>query len=189
MDLRRTLRLEPPLDAVPVQRWNLLGRGFCAVVKRLKDQGLGQRVDHGLFVAWCDALGLFDVLGYAVAQVGTKWLHRRHKDPAILAVDGSSVDRGIVHVIEHPVLVGQPVDVDSVHAQDLNKKLALERLARDVVEVHPGVGVVVPHVQPEVLVADTKRPHRVDVFHHHPPQRSLVAVVQLHLGDGRLEHL
>ena len=106
-----------------------------------------------------------------------------------MAVDGPAVDRSVVHVIEHPVLVGQPVDVDAVHAQDLDEQLAFERLTWDVVEVHPGVGVVVPHVQPEVLVAHAKRPHGVDVFHHHPPQRGLVAVVQLDLGDRRLEHL
>ena len=189
LDLRRTLRLEASLDAVPVQRWNLLGRGFGAVVERLEDQGLGQRVDHGFLVAWGDALCLLHIFCNAVAQVGAKRLDRRQENAAVLTVDGPAVDRGVVHVIEHPVLVGQSVDVDAVHAQNLHEQLAFERLTWDVVEVHPGVGVVVPHVQPEVLVAHAKRPHGVDVFHHHPPQRGLVAVVQLHLGDRRLEHL
>ena len=150
---------------------------------------MGQRVDHGFLVAWGDALRLVHVFGDAVAQVGAKRLHRGQENAAVLAVDGPAVDRGVVHVIEHPVLVGQSVDVDAVHAQDLHKQLTFERLTRDVVEVHPGVGVVVPNVQPEVLVAHAKRPHGVDVLHHHPPERGLVAVVQLHLGDRRLEHL
>ena len=166
-----------------------MGRGFGAVVKRLENQRLGQGVDHGFFVAWRNALRLLDVLGDAVAEVVAKRLHRRQKDSAILAVDGPAIDRRVVHVIEHPVLVGQSVDVDAVHAQNLHEELAFERFTGDVVEVHPGVGVVVPHVQTEVFVAHTKRPHGVNVLHHHPPKRRLIPVVQLHLGDGRLEHL
>ena len=180
--------LEPALDPESIQGWDLLRGRFGAVIQGLEHQGLNQGIAHRVLVGRSD-VGFGDVFPNLVGEVGTKRLHRWEVDAAVLAVDGSSLDRGVVHVIEHPILVGHAIDVNAIHPQDLNQQAAVERLPRDVVEVHPRVGVVVPNVQTELLIAHPKRPHRIDVFHHGTPKRGLVSVVEFHLGDGRLQHL
>ena len=132
LDFGRTLRLEASLDSISVEGRDLLCGRLRAVVQRLEHQGLNQaiplRVRHALFG------GEF---GDFFGKVRPKRLYRRKENPAVLAVDRSTTDGRVVHVIEHPVLVRHAVDVDAVHAQHLNQEFALEWRTWNVVEVHP----------------------------------------------------
>ena len=178
LNLRRTLGLETTFDPESVQRWDLLGCRLGAVVQRLKHEGFDQRISlrfrHVFF------RGKLHDFRF---QIGSKGFHRGQENPTVLAVDGSTTHCSVVHIVEDPILVWHAVDVDAVHAQHLNEQPPFKGFSWDVVEVHSRIGVVVPNVQSEILVADPEGAHRIDVLHHRPPERRLVSVVELDLRD------
>ena len=104
-------------------------------------------------------------------------------------MDGAAHRGRIVHKIEDPIGLVHSIDVQPVHAEQLNQQRPIQRIPRDVVQVHPGSGIVVPDVQAEILFTQSKRLHGVDVLHHDFPERGLIAVAQPQLRDARLEHL
>ena len=127
-DFAARLALEFPFDPESVERRNLLSRRLCGIVKRLEnnglDQGLGQiRILHSLH--------------NRLPQTRAKRLRRREENPAVLAVDGPPLGRRIVHIIKDPILLGHAIDVQPVHAQQLQQQRAIERRPRDVVQIHP----------------------------------------------------
>ena len=82
-----------------------------------------------------------------------------------------------------------PVHIDAVHTEHLNQQLSIERVARDVIQVHTGRRVIVPDADPEILGTQSESAQRVDVFHHQVPQRGHIPILEGHPGDGALEHL
>ena len=178
-DFRADLTLILALDSEPVQGGNLLGRRLRGVVQRLEDNGL----DQGLRL-----IGVGHPIEDLVPQGLAERLHGRQEDPAILAVHRAPLRGGIVHEIIDPVRLRLSVDIDAVHAQHLDQELSLERSARDVIEVHTGRGVIVPHPDSEIFRAQSKRLQGVDVLHHQVPQGGGVSIFQLHPRHRALQH-
>ena len=179
-DLRTHLTLVLALDPETVQRGDLLCRRLGAVVQRLENNGLNQR----LGLVW-----VRNTVFNLVPQRLTKRLHRWQEDPSILAVHGAAHRGRIVHKVIHPVWLQLSVDIDAVHAQHLNQELTIQRIARNVVEVNPRGRVVVPDANPEVFRAQSESAQRIDVFHHEVPQGSDVTVLKAHPRHRALQHL
>ena len=189
LNFRRTLRLESSFDSVAIQRRNLLGRRLGAVVEWLEHQRADEVFRLDFLLIFRNGVRILDKVLNFRRQIRPKRLHRRQVNAPVLAVDRSALHGCVVHVVEDAVPIGHAVDVDAVHPEHLDKQSSVEWRAWDVIQVDAGVRVVVPNVQAEVLVADPKGPHGIDVLHHHLPQRGRVSVVKLNLGHGGLQHL
>ncbi len=95
----------------------------------------------------------------------------------------------IVDKIEDTIRLTHSVDIKPVHPQQLQQQRAIERIAGDVIQIDTGGRVIVPNVQSEILLTEPKRLHRVNVFHHGSPKRSLRSIAQTQLRDAGFEHL
>ena len=103
-------------------------------------------------------------------------------------MNGTPHCRRVIYEIEDPVGLCHSVDIQTVHTQQLNKQCAIERVARDVIEVHTSGRIVVPNIQSEILLTQSKRLHGIDVFHHYFPKWRRITIAQSQLGDTGLQH-